>query len=264
MMLKSLLHSACGHPLVMNQDLDSQESAQLRFRLINEKSFLNKFYQDCYISIAGSIPENVNGKILELGSGAGFIKNYLPDCVSSDVLQIPGLDLVLDGQRLPIRDDSLRGIVMLDVFHHLPRVQLFLEEASRCVRQGGVIVMIEPWNTPWSRFIYRHLHHEPFDDGCSGWEIPVGEALSKANQALPWIVFQRDRLLFERMFPHWHISKINLHSPFCYLLSGGLTYRSFMPGCLFKMWRGIEDKLRPCMPILAMFAEVVLLRENIK
>ena len=261
-MLKSLVQSVLSHPLTRELDLDSPETTQQRFRLIKGKSFLNKFYRDCYLSIAGSIPENVNGKILELGSGAGFIKDYLSDCVTSEVLQIPDIDIVLDGQRLPFVDDSLRGIVMLDVFHHLPRVHLFLEEASRCVRQGGVIVMIEPWNTPWSRFVYGHLHHEPFDAGCSGWEISQGGPLSNANQALPWIVFQRDRLLFERRFPKWQIEDINLHSPFCYLLSGGMSFRSFMPGSLFGMWRAIENKLRPCMPILAMFAKVVLLRKE--
>ena len=260
-MLKSLIQSVLSHPLTRELDLDSPEMTRQRFRLIKEKSFLNKFYQDCYLSIAGSIPENVNGKILELGSGAGFIKDYLPDCMTSEVLQNPDIDIVLDGQRLPFIDDSLRSIVMLDVFHHLPRVPLFLEEASRCVRQGGTIVMIEPWNTPWSHFIYRHMHHEPFDAGCSGWEFPRGGPLSKANQALPWIVFKRDRLLFERMFPQWHIAKVNLHSPFCYLLSGGVSLRSFMPGSLFGMWRTFEDKLQPCMSILAMFAKVVLLRK---
>lgn len=261
-MLKSLIQAVLSHPLTRELNLDSPETTCQLFRLIKEKSFLNKFYQDCYLSIASSIPENVNGKILELGSGAGFIKDYLPDCVSSEVLQITDIDIVLDGQRLPFIDDSLRGIVMFDVFHHLPRVQLFLEEASRCVRQGGVIVMIEPWNTIWSRFIYGHLHHEPFDADCYGWEFQQGGTLSNANQALPWIVFQRDRLLFERMFPQWDIAKINLHSPFCYLLSGGVSLRSFMPGSLFGMWRAIEDKLRPCLPILAMFAKVVLLRKE--
>jgi hypothetical protein len=106
------------------------------------------------------------------------------------------------------------------------------------------------------------MHHEPFDTRCSGWDFPQGGPLSKANQALPWIVFQRDRLLFERMFPQWDIAKINLHSPFCYLLSGGVSLRSFMPGSLFGMWRAIEDKLQPCMHLLAMFAKVVLLRKE--
>src|SRR5262249_31802772 len=35
-------------------------------------------------------------------------------------------------------------------------------QATRCVRSGGVVAMIEPWVTPWSRFVYTRLHHEPF------------------------------------------------------------------------------------------------------
>lgn len=262
MILKSLIQSVLGHPLMKGCDVDSPETTEMRIRLLKEKSFLNKFYQDCYLSIAGSIPENVDGRILELGSGAGFIKDYLPDCLTSEIFRISHIDAVLDGQRLPFRNDSLRSIVMLDVFHHLPRVQLFLEDAARCIRHGGAIVMIEPWNTPWSRFIYGHLHHEPFDAGCSGWEFPQGGPLSKSNQALPWIIFQRDRPIFERMFPQWHIAKINLHYPFCYLLSGGMSLRSLMPGALFDLWRTIENRLQFCMSALAMFAKIVLLRKE--
>ena len=262
MMLKSLIQAVLGHPLMKGCDLDAPETTKTRIRLIKEKAFLNKFYQDCYLSIAGSIPENINGKILELGSGAGFIKDYLPACVTSEIFRISNIDVVLDGQRLPFRDDSLRSIVMLNVFHHLPRVQLFLVEAARCIPPGGVIVMIEPWNTPWSRLVYGHLHHESFDTGCSGWEFQQGGPLSKANQALPWIVFQRDRANFERMFPNWHIANINLQSPFCYLFSGGVSLRSFMPGFLFGIWRTIENKLQSCMPVLGMFAKIVLLRKE--
>jgi len=45
-------------------------------------------------------------------------------------------------------DGSLRAIVMTDVLHHIPNVESFFAEAARCVRPGGVIVMIEPWLTP--------------------------------------------------------------------------------------------------------------------
>ena len=51
---------------------------------------------------------------------------------------------MLDGEKIPFKNASLRGIVMIDVFHHIPCVKSFLTEATRCVRAGSVIVMIEP------------------------------------------------------------------------------------------------------------------------
>lgn len=260
-MLKSLIQSLLSHPMSRHLNLDSPELTIQRFRLVKQKPFLNKFYQDCYRSIAGAIPPDSGGSILELGSGGGFIKDFVPDSLTSEILQIPNVDVILDGQRLPFGNDSLRGIVMLDVFHHLPSVRLFLKEASRCVRQGGVIAMIEPWNTIWSRFVYRRLHHEPFDTGCVEWELPKGGPLSEANSALPWLVFKRDRIRFEQKFPQWQIQDIRLHSPFCYLLSGGLSYRSFMPGRLFQFCRRIEFCLQPFLSYLAMFALIILIRK---
>ena len=41
--------------------------------------------------------------ILELGSGAGFLSECLPRVITSDVLAVPGIDLVLDAGRLPFQ-----------------------------------------------------------------------------------------------------------------------------------------------------------------
>jgi ubiquinone/menaquinone biosynthesis C-methylase UbiE len=47
---------------------------------------------------------------------------------------------------------------MTDVFHHIPKPEAFLKEASRCLRPGGRIVMIEPWICGWSKLVYGYLH----------------------------------------------------------------------------------------------------------
>src|SRR5262244_3270831 len=64
-------------------------------------------------------------------------------------------------------------------------------QATRCVRLGGVVAMIEPWVTPWSRFVYTRLHHEPFQPEAEQWEFPVRRPRSGANGALPYIIFVR-------------------------------------------------------------------------
>ena len=249
------------HPLVRNFDIDAPETTVLRSLIVKKKSFLKQLYREWYISLSSSLPPNVRGPVLELGSGGGFLKDFVSDLITSEILQIPCVDVVLDAQRLPFRSASLRGIVMLDVFHHLPRVESFLSEAATCVKPDGVIVMIEPWNTPWSRLVFKYLHHEPFDTGAEEWSLPEeGGPLSQANSSLPWIVFDRDREVFEQKFPTWQIAGIRLHTPFRYLLSGGVSLRSLMPGCLFGMWRRLEDSIQPWMHSLGMFATITLVR----
>jgi len=167
---------------------------------------------------------------------------------------------VLDGQQLPFVDKALRGIVMTNVLHHLPRSRSFFSEAARCVRPGGVIVMIEPWVTSWSRVVYSHLHHEPFDPESPVWEFPRTGPLSGANGALPWIVFGRDRKQFEGDFPEWEVRTVRPFMPVRYLISGGLSLRSLMPGWSFGFWRVCENALGPLRSKCGMFALIVLER----
>ena len=149
---------------------------------------------------------------------------------------------------------------MTNVFHHISRPRRFLAEAARCVKPGGAIVMVEPWVTTWSRLVYTKLHHEPFEPGAEEWGFPESGPLSGANGALPWILLVRDRAQFEREFPIWQIHSIRAGMPFRYLLSGGVSLRSLMPGFTFGLWRMLENGIRPWMNSWGMFAEIVLQR----
>jgi SAM-dependent methyltransferase len=201
------------------------------------------------------------GRVLELGSGAGFLSQYIPRLITSDLFPCPGITCVLDGQRLPLADGSLRAIVMVDVLHHLPRVRLFVHEAARCIRPGGVIAMIEPWNTPSAKWVYRHLHSEPFETEAPTWEFPAQGPLSGANMALPWIILRRDRAQFEREFPAWKIRQLRAFMPLRYLLSGGVGFKNLMPSFTFPFWRGVEKCLSPLNDRLGMFVFAVLERQ---
>ena len=122
------------------------------------------------------------------------------------------------------------------------------------------MVMIEPWVTPWSRVIYTRLHHEPFEPETKDWEFPSTGPLSGANGALPWIVFERDRARFEQEFPQWSIELIAPLMPFRYLVSGGVSLRSLMPGWTTGFWRSLDELVGGQRGGMAMFARIVLRR----
>ena len=84
--------------------------------------------------------------------------------------------------------------------------------------------------------------------------------MSGANSALPWIVFARDRALFESDFPEWRLDRVEPYMPFRYLLSGGLSLRPLMPGWSFGFWSGVERALAFAAGAAAMFARIRLLR----
>jgi SAM-dependent methyltransferase len=261
-MANSFVKKLLGHPATRNADIDAPATSMDRRQLIREKGFLRKLYNDWYDKIKRSLPTDFAGPIVELGSGGGFLKEVVPNLVTSDILMLSHVDLVFNGQNLPFRENSLKGIILIDVFHHIARVNKFLDEAARCLKSGGVVVMVEPWNSQWSRLIYQKFHHEPFEVESKNWEIPSGGPLSQSNQALPWIVFERDRAIFEEEFYPLRLESVIPHTPFRYLLSGGVSFRSLMPAYLFGVWSRFEELLEPWMKYLAMFATITLVRAD--
>jgi SAM-dependent methyltransferase len=247
-----------AHPLTRGLDIDDPRTTHLRRQILAEKRFLHRLYEEWYTAIAASLPTG-EGAVLELGAGAGFLSDFVPGLLRSEVFLGPGLDLVLDGLNLPIAAGALRGIVMTNVFHHLPRPLRFFADAARAVRPGGVVAMIEPWVTWWSRQVYARLHHEPFLPAAD-WEIPAGGPLSRANGALPWILFERDRERFEREAPAWRVQSVVPIMPLRYLVAGGISLRSLAPAASYPLWRGLERALSPWSRKLAMFAHIVLER----
>jgi len=251
----SLLNRLFAHPLTWGLSVDDPRTTALRRKIIQEKPFLTALYQEWYSCLLSRVP--CGGLILELGSGAGFLRDMASEVITSEVFPTPGVMLVADGRRLPFPCAGLDAILMTDVFHHIPDVAAFLAEAARCVRPGGRMVMIEPWLTPWSQWVYRNLHSEPFEP-TAGWEIPSSGPLSGANGALPWIVFQRDLCHLQEASPDWRLVVIEPMMPFSYLLSGGVSLRSSMPGWSYRLCRTFEDRLRASR--WAMFALIELER----
>jgi SAM-dependent methyltransferase len=248
-----------AHPLTAGMDLDDPATTQLRKQVIFSKPLLRAIYDEWYGILAEELPAG-NGPVLELGSGAGYCEQFIPGLITSELLYCPSVQLGLDAQHMPFANNSLRAIVFTGVLHHIPNVRLFFSEAERCVRHGGKILMIEPWVTAWSRFAYKHLHHEPFSPEAADWSFPSSGPLSGANIAIPWIVFERDRSIFESEFPQLEIEQIRPFMPFRYIVSGGLGMRNLMPAFTNAIWLGLERFLDPWMSHLGMYAFISLRR----
>lgn len=252
---KSVLRKLLGYPGSTHENVDDPSVTYKRRETIRSKPFLHAIYQEWYSMQAAQFPA-VSGAILEIGSGAGFFQELYPHVISSEVFYCPFVQAVMDGMDLPFPTDSLRAVVMTDVFHHIPDVERFLWEALRTLTPGGRIIMIEPWVTGWSRWVMDHFHSEPMDVDMETWQFPSTGPLSGSNQALPWIVFERDREVFNRKFSDLEILSVQPFMPFRYLLSGGVSSRALAPSWSNGSWRGFETIFDP--KKWAMFALIVL------
>jgi hypothetical protein len=144
---------------------------------------------------------------------------------------------------------------MIDTFHHIPDAEIFLAEAVRVMQPGAEILMVEPANSLWGRFIYKNFHHEPFYPKGS-WKINTTGPLSGANGALPWIVFERDVNKLNKIFPSLKIVSISYHSPFIYLISGGVSYKQILPGGIYPLIKFIENILSFISKHFSMFVSI--------
>ncbi len=256
------------------EDLDDPATTLLHAEIIQKKPFLKKIYIDFYEQFKKSISNSEEKVLVELGSGGGFIKEVISNVITSDVLELPNVDKIFSALDMPFEEASVDAFFMFDVLHHIAEPRAFFKEALRCLKIGGKVVMIEPANTLWSRFIYKNFHYEAFDTqapewGCWGqakWELGPRKAgtlqksgpLSGANGALAWIIFWRDRKIFESEFPSLRIVRKRNHTPLRYLLSGGLKLRQLVPSFSYPAVKAIEYTLSPINDLLGMFQTIEL------
>lgn len=198
--------------------------------LILSRPLIRRTYDQWYRTMlrdVASAPDR-NCATLEIGSGAGYVKLIDPRVITSDIVE--GLsDRVLDAQQLPFENESLRGVLLTHVFHHIPDVRQFLKEADRTLIPGGVLTMIDVAHTPLARYLFGNFHPEGYDSMALDWTLDESKPIGGANQALSWIVFCRDRRLFSRKWPNFRVECIEPLPWLGYALSGGVTRRGFVP-----------------------------------
>ncbi len=242
-------------------DMDSPQALEKERLLLSKKVLLRKLYKDFYQEMFVRLSSSAKSVVVEIGSGGGIIKEVIPFAITSDVRSGEGIDMVFNAGEMPFPNESIDALLMINVFHHLQNVEGCLKSFNRVLRPGGKIIMVEPTNTPWRRWTDRRFHHEIFDPLAS-WDIGPGGPLSAANGALPWIVFIRDRKLFEEKFPPLRVSYIREHTPFRYFISGGFSYPQLLPSFTYEFVKKMENALNPFMQWIGIFQTIEI--EKIK
>ena len=61
-----------------------------------------------------------------------------------------------DAQRLPVRDESVEGVIVLEVLEHVDDPDRVLAEAFRVLKPGGVVCVAVP--TSYTEAVYSRVH----------------------------------------------------------------------------------------------------------
>lgn len=250
-------------PRIRSLDPDSPEMTLAHHQVVRDKAMLRQlfegFYRQCREMDLRYFDHCPGGRV-EIGSGAGFIKEIYPDVMTTDTKVLPFVDAVLRAEHMPFPDKSLRAIFAINVFHHLPDPRAFFAEAMRVIHPGGGIVFIEPYHGPVARRVFKSLHeYERFDPLVPDWEqdAAMGPAAG-ANQAQSYIVFKRDRTKFTQEFSGLELLLDKPHTQLLYLISGGVNFRQLAPDGFAPLVKAAELILAPLNRWIALQHTIVL------
>ncbi len=229
----------------------------------NSKKIIREIYTSYYKMILKDI--NDEAKVVELGGGTGNFKEFEPRVISSDIVEEDWLDMCFDAHQMPFKDSELSSIVMIDVLHHLSNPILFFKESARVLKNGGRILILEPYPSLFSSIVYKLFHPEPFifdvDYFKKGDSIETKDPWD-SNQAISYILFFKNRKKFLDYFKNIGIDfkfvKIKRLSCILYPLSGGFENRQLIPDFLIPFFKVIEVLFTPLRALFAFRDYVVI------
>lgn len=246
--LAALIFRWRSNPLTFGLEINDVETISAHQRTIEANPLLKRLYLARYRQFLPSAKATESLKLpyLEIGCGPSHMEHFVPGIIKTDVVKHSNVDQVVDAGRLPYENNSLAGLFLTNVLHHLNDPAAFLAEAERCLTPGGRLVMVEPSNSWLLKLVTNSgSPHEYCDDTVTSWHNEVTGRLSHANNSLPWIIFIRDRKLFESRFPRLRILTIRYHTLFAFYLSGGFNYRPFLPTFFVPLVEIVEWLGRP-------------------
>lgn len=227
----------------------------------NARPLVRDLYREWFAELGVRLSREA-GPSIELGAGIGKLAEVAPSVRPTDVERTPWTDAVVDAEHLPYGDASVANLVLVDVFHHLPRPARFIDEAARTLVPGGRVLVLDPYCSPVSTVAYRLLHHErtdlsaaPFADDPAVAADPLA-----ANQARATLVFFRARPELERRWPQLVLVEARRLALLAYPLSGGLTGRRLVGRKVGGALASLEPRLSRLAPLLAFRCLVVLER----
>lgn len=240
---------------------DSDPVAELRERrrVWAEKPVLRMCYEGWLARIR---PWAREGRTLEVAAGAGMMKEiWGPGLVATDILETPWIDRPMDALAMDVAEGEFDNVLGIDAIHHFNDPHAFLDQAARATRDGGRLLLVEPWISPASWLGYRALHHE--DVWLGGYKRPGTETSDPwaGNLAMANVVFGRERADWPRRHPEWRIVRLERFSFFDFQLAGGYKRWALVGNPkLYAAFLKADALLAPLMPLLAFRVFAVLER----
>jgi hypothetical protein len=220
-------------------------SDELKAQLTNaEKPGINEYLTHLYGLVSDEVSNSE--KILEIGAGAGISKKFLKkqNVFRTDLFNFPENHVKggVDSHALLFAGKSYDSTIAIDVLHHLKSPIDSLREMKRVTnfKNGGSIVLIEPYVSLFSFPIYRIFHRERTSNPWSGqYSEPFSSHRPEdGNQSLSKLLFTKrvGQQLVSRLFPgELYLVELHVFSVFSFFMTGGLSKPLPIPRKLVRL-----------------------------
>ena len=225
------------------------------------RALYSRFYQLIKANLA-PIP----GPIVELGSGIGAVKEFIPECITTDIFPNPWLDRRENAYALNFPDESVSSLILLDVFHHLKYPGTALNEFRRVLSDNGRVIIFEPGIGFLGKLIYGLFHHEPLGLYQKiEWFAPVGFDAENAGyfaaQANASRIFLGGE--FKDELRLWSLVSIKELPEIAYVASGGFSKPQLFPSAALPLIRSLERFLSAWPSLFCTRLLVVLAKKGV-
>ena len=199
----------------------SANSKNLKFLLSKRFSWMNKF-----------INENDQG--IEVGSGAGFSKDFIKNknFKLTDLGEDPHLDFKnIDAQNTGFDKDSLDFVIASNMIHHIPYPIKFFKEVNRILKKEGKLIIFESYCSLFFQLATIIMRHEGFDFTLNVWDEknPKSDEDNAwhGNIAVPHLIFDNKNIYKKNLGNLFQFTYEELTECLIFLNSGGVTSKTF-------------------------------------
>jgi len=248
----------------MSAALEQHQAEMLDNRRAWErKTLLREIYRGFYERILAKIDRTLPGRVAEIGSGIGNLREYFPEAIATDLFPNPWLDIVCDGYELPFRDGSVSHLILFDVFHHLEAPNAFFREAERVIAPAGKIIVFDPYISLTGWGAYGAFHHEPV-----AWNDPIDLRRELPRPRSYYAAQGNATRLFFSNSPWrpsgWRVESAERFAAFDYLLSGGFSKPALYPTAARSWLRRVDEYLNRWPRLFAARCLISFCREPIR
>lgn len=248
--IRNYLSNLLREPSLDGCDMDdSNRRFNLHSEVLKRKTMLAEVFKEFHARFYNLADEffPVKGLEIELGAGVAPMRDNYPHVLATDITLAAHLDKKLNAEEMDLQNATVRAFYAQNCLHHFPHPSRFFKELERTLVPGGGAIILEPFYGPLGSFLYKRLFtSEGFDKESFTWETPVTGPMNGANQALSYIIFERDKKRFLTEHPSLEIVHQSIMGNFLkYILSGGLNFRQLMPNIMTRPISVLENILSP-------------------